>query len=253
MLVITEHKMNQIPYTHYRLKNELEHQSFMIVLYHGWGSSTHNMRFLASTLALWGYHVITPEILYHDSRNPLANHFKKDIQEECFWETIIKSVEEVKELTAYLKERYTEKLILFGSSMGGMITTGAFVKDHHIKGLITINSSGNWTACEHYFQSVGYRSSNLEEEIEYLDPINFTDRLQNRPVLLLNGTDDKVVPPESQRDFYETAVKHYFDKNLIIFNEYQGVQHTTTLQMIEEAIGWLNSNFCSSASSRLHV
>ncbi len=253
MLSVRREKAEEIPYVHYELKNRQDQKPVMIILYHGWGSSVHNIRFLASTLARWGYSVITPEILYHDSRNGLEHPFKKEIQERFFWETIIRSLEDIKVLTNHLYETYCEDLVLFGSSMGGMMTSGAFVRDSKIKGFINMNGAFDWIACEEYFQSVGFEPSTFLEEIRSLNPANSLERLNNRPLLMMNGSKDYVIPSDIQHHFYKTALPYYNDQNKINFSRYEGVQHTTTLTMVEEAVHWLEAHFSPIPKPPLNV
>lgn len=245
MLHITEHLEGHIPYVHFRLEKECTQTPPLLVLYHGWGSSTKNMQFLASTFALWGFHVVTPEIIYHDSRGCLPDHFKKETQEQYFWKTVLHSVDDALSLSRELGKSYNGNVILIGSSMGGMISSGAFVQDSLFKGMVNINGSANWSACEQYFQSVGYQATAYEREIEELNPQRSLSNLNERPVFLLNGSGDVILPAHIQRTFYDGARVSYLDKTRLQFIEYQGVGHTVTLTMIEETVNWLKKHFAT--------
>ncbi len=127
--------------------------------------------------------------------------------------------------------------------MGGLIASCAFVQNNCFDGLITINSSGYWTGCEDYFQKIGFKPSGWVEEIQKLDPIERVAAIQERPILLLHGSNDQIIPANTQQLFYEKAVVQYDDKEKIKFELFPNVNHTTTLPMVEQAVTWLEAAF----------
>ncbi|MGB2993061.1 MAG: phospholipase, partial [Paenisporosarcina sp.] len=50
-----------------------------IILYHGWGTDAESYSNFAEDIANKGFRVIVPEILYHDTRNIVDNHFNKEV------------------------------------------------------------------------------------------------------------------------------------------------------------------------------
>ncbi len=69
--------------------------------------------------------------------------------------------------------------------------------------------------------------------------MNHLDRLVNRPILLLHGDSDTLVPVESQRIFYNKLNSIYEDKEKLKLIEYPGLNHFVTTNMMEESINWL--------------
>lgn len=96
-----------------------------LFIYHGWGSNIDQYVSLAEILAQEGYTVIIPEIIYHDSRNPLDNPFETKIKQEFFWKVITNSIDEFDEFVSLLQIDKKD-IILFGNSMGGFIVTGIY-------------------------------------------------------------------------------------------------------------------------------
>jgi len=64
--------------------------------------------------------------------------------------------------------------------------------------------------------------------------------LVNRPILLLHGDRDSLVPVESQRNFYSEIKPMYKFKDKIEFIEYENLNHFVTTNMMEESIGWFH-------------
>ncbi|MGP4079814.1 alpha/beta hydrolase family protein [Pseudalkalibacillus sp. R45] len=153
-------------------------------------------------------------------------------------ETVIKSVTEVIQLSDRLTDIFHDNsydLVLLGSSMGGLIASGAFVQNDRLNGLIMLNGSGYWTGCEDYFQKIGFKPSGWVEEIQKFDPIKGVVAIQERPILL-HGPNDQIIPANTQQLFFEKAVEQYDDKEKIKIELFPNVNHTTTLAMVEQSV-----------------
>ncbi|MCR8857935.1 MULTISPECIES: alpha/beta hydrolase family protein [Bacillus] len=201
-----------------------------IVFYHGWGSSIYHQIFLGTILTNFGYTVIIPEIIYHDSRTALENHFSKPIMEQYFWKTILHTVKhDINDLfTSIYESEYClgHKIVVLGSSMGGFISSGA------------------WITSEEIFQKQGSNIANEIHMIRKMDPIQFIERIHNRPILLLHGASDAVVSPLGQQTFCEKVQSHHQDTTAnITFMLYQNINHSIRIPMIEKIVNWLDEQF----------
>ncbi|WP_026693128.1 alpha/beta hydrolase family protein [Peribacillus kribbensis] len=212
----------------------------MLLLYHGWGTRAEDQAFLGNLLAKWGYEVIILEILYHDSRQCLSRHFRKDVMEKYFWKTILESVQEGENLARQLKKEKERKLVLLGSSMGGFIASGAFAQSPLYDGLININGSSAFEVSERIFQNQGSQAYPDQEEIRKYDPIQFLHELKDRSILLLHGKDDTSINPAGQQAFFEAARRVTNQVQLELFSN---VNHTITLGMLEHTLAWLEEHF----------
>ncbi|PEM41358.1 alpha/beta hydrolase family protein [Bacillus pseudomycoides] len=225
-----------------------QNKKITIVFYHGWGSSIYHQIFLGTILTNFGYTVIIPEIIYHDSRTALENHFSKPIMEQYFWKTILHTVKhDINDLfTSIYESEYClgHKIVVLGSSMGGFISSGAFIKDSKIDALININGSGAWITSEEIFQKQGTNIANEIHMIRKMDPIQFIERIHNRPILLLHGASDAVVSPLGQQTFYKKVQSHHQDTTAnITFMLYQNINHSISIPMIEKIVNWLDEQF----------
>ena len=61
-----------------------------IILYHGWGTDADSYSSFAKDIAKKGFRVIVPEIIYHDTRNLLDNHFNKEKYRIIFGKRLLK-------------------------------------------------------------------------------------------------------------------------------------------------------------------
>ena len=232
---------NNINYLLFEPTHDNKHVT--IIIYHGWGSSIYNQTFFASILANFGYTVIIPEIIYHDSREPLSNYFSKTIMEQYFWKTIIQSVEDARMFIQNLSLS-DHKLIILGSSMGGFIASGVFVQEQQLDALININGSGAWLTSEEIFQKQGSNAYSDIDAIMQLDPINFLHNLNNRPTLLLHGQEDTIISPIGQQTFYEQALASgEVENSHLSLTLYPHINHSISLPMLETIINWMEEKF----------
>lgn len=213
-----------------------------IIIFHGWGSSIKNYDDFAESLALQGFQVVVPEIIFHDSRNKLENHFSKEITQEYFWQTIFSSIDEANCLFAEL-EIPKKDSILLGVSMGGFIANGIYANNPEIAGLININGSGSFLLSEIIFREIDSRPPLSSEEIEKLisyDPMTKTKAFS--PMLLMHGEEDTVVSIKGQENYY-ACLTGRTEANGIEFLKYEHINHTVSKEMTEDLIRWLKENF----------
>ena len=127
-----------------------------------------------------------------------------------------------------------------GNSMGGFTSAGIFVRDEDIKTLIVLNGCCGW---EDFNSNIEVTTSDkieaIREKVKDMDPMNNLNMLKDRPILLLHGDSDIVVPVGSQRIFYNKLKPLYGDKDKIKLIEYPRLNHFVTTNMMEESINWL--------------
>ncbi|KPL58548.1 phospholipase [Rossellomorea vietnamensis] len=225
------------PFKYYSIEPDKQSESNkVIIIYHGWGGSALGYRDLAEELAGEGFNVVVPEIIYHDTRQPLADHFESKTVQAYFWETIITTIDEYHD---FMKTVGIDKenVILVGSSMGGGIANGIFAREPMIGGLVNINGSGSFVLTEKLFRERDGRGDipdQLKKRLMDYDPVERKPGLS--PVLLMHGDSDAIMPIEGQMD-YDRYLKE--NRRHVDFRVYEGVNHQITLEMIGDLICWL--------------
>ena len=217
-----------------------------IVLYHGWSSNKESQRMRGFILASVGYRVVMPDAMHHGERDPFDSYgFERGYE---LWETVFKSIEEWETLISALDKKYgiaTDKIGVIGNSMGGITASGIYTQNDYIKALVVLNGSMAW---EHTNKTIRdlidvamtEESKYIEGKIAKIDPISNTDLILDRPILLLHGDSDEVVPVASQRRFFQYINPKYKDQDKIKFIEYPGLNHLVTTNMMEDSIVFFN-------------
>lgn len=239
---MSKNKLLSSTYTIYPSENPSTGKT--IIIFHGWGSSTKNFDNFAKSLSMKGFHVIVPELPFHDSRNKLENHFEKGVVQEYFWETIFKSIDEAPNFLQNLEISY-EEIILLGISMGGFIATGIHAKFPSFAGLININGSGSFLFSEKIFRENDNRPEISPKEVRKLiayDPVRATKG--NSSILLMHGEEDSVVSIKGQEDYIAYSVAESIPSD-ITFKKYKNINHSFSEDMKEDMMQWLEKKFPS--------
>lgn len=234
-------KMQEIPAVIFRPK-EVKGSIPTIVFYHGWSSSKELQRLRGFILASVGYQVVIPDAVYHGERNPLPQYDGVAAM-KFFWDVIFNNIEEFKIIKSEMVLDYNadpKRIAVMGNSMGGFTSAGIFVRDEDIKTLIVLNGCCGW---EDFNSNIEVTTSDkieaIREKVKDMDPMNNLNMLKDRPILLLHGDSDIVVPVGSQRIFYNKLKPLYGDKDKIKLIEYPRLNHFVTTNMMEESINWL--------------
>jgi uncharacterized protein len=210
-----------------------------VIIYHGWGGTAEGYKDVAEELAKEGYQVIIPEIIFHDTRQPLDNHFDKETTQQYFWKTIFESIDEFDDFVTALEIR-KEDIVVAGSSMGGFIANGIFAREPDVSGLANINGSGSFLLSEKLFREKDGRGEIPVEEVKKLkhyDPVTRVNPAS--PVLLIHGDADEIISIEGQKNYYRYLTEIEKRKN-VEFKIHKGVNHVFTAEMVGDLIEWLD-------------
>lgn len=227
----------QFKYTIFKSSNNATCKT--IFIYHGWGGSIEHYFSLGEKLVQEGYTVVIPEIIYHDSRNPLDNPFETKNKQEFFWKVITNSIDEFDEFVSLLQLNKKD-IILFGNSMGGFIVTGIYSQQSTLGGAASVNGSGSFLLSETTFRKMDNRRNfSIEEEkwLKKYDPVE-----QNNcesPLLIMHGDSDSIISIDGQNNYYHYLSTIKKRKN-INFKVYEGINHEFNLEMTNDFIDWLN-------------
>ncbi|WP_165995627.1 dienelactone hydrolase family protein [Bacillus sp. Cs-700] len=222
-------------FSYYLLKPLHTSSVLNIILYHGWGSNASKYLEYASSLTDCGYTVIIPELIYHDSRNPLLNPFSQQDMESYFWKVIFQSIDECHQLLN--RSNIVKKnTVVAGVSMGGFIASGVYATAE-LKGLANINGSGSFICSERFFRQASKRDplTNSEEaRFRMYDPINYVHG--DGSILLIHGEQDQIISIKCQEDYYTYLTNK---EKKVHMKRYKHVGHEFTTSMQTDFLKWL--------------
>lgn len=214
------------------------------VYYHGWNSSKDIQRFRLSVFAAWGIQVFAPDAIHHGERG--AKDFSSpDSIMQYFWETVIQNVQESTAFIGNLISQYQvdpDRIGVMGHSMGGFTAAGVFSANPRLKAMVSFNGSCAWLKMEELLRhnnSLEPMSESHRRHLAQYDLLSNKETLKQRPVLMLNGGNDSIVPLDSQRWFYQQVEHLYQDKpQHLQLQEFPGVGHFIEVSMLEQAVAW---------------
>lgn len=236
--------MDGIPALLFRPKGK-EGLLHTIIFYHGWGSKKDSQRLRAFILCSFGYQVIIPDAIHHGERS-IIDYRNPNNARDYFWPVIFNNIRESDIIIKEAIEKYSadpKAIAVMGNSMGGFTSAGIFTHNSDVKTMVVFNGSCNWNHSNAIFkENFAFEYSDAYEELEHkinsLDPMNNLQLLLDRPILLLHGIADSVVPIVSQKIFYEKIRLLYKERNNINFIEYPNLNHFVTTSMMEETAKW---------------
>jgi dienelactone hydrolase len=191
----------------------------VVVLLHGYGGDKDDLMEAAEPLAQRGYAAVAIDAQYHGERKVEGkNMYSADTEMtiRAFAQTVI----DVRRLIDHLETRDdvdASRIGLVGGSMGALLGTLASGVDSRIDAVVLIVGGGNMSLLiseSQLSRVIEIRSElansgrSIESEaraLECIDPINFIDRISPRPVLMINGKNDDVVPVSSNRALHSRA------------------------------------------------
>ncbi|HEX8833495.1 MAG TPA: acetylxylan esterase [Abditibacteriaceae bacterium] len=185
-----------------------------VVLLHGKDGKIEDMLSIGQLLASRGYASVIPELVGHGARrekdNPLFVGKAQRLRDG-----LIETVQDVRRAVDFLQtkpEVDQQRMGLIGLSLGAMLGTITTAVDERIQTAILVVGGGGWKTIlaasqESFAQSS--RAQGVQEAdfalLEDVDPVNFAGHISPRPVLLLNGRKDDIIPPSSAEVLFNAA------------------------------------------------
>lgn len=240
-------QIENIPSTIISPKNHPEKMP-VIFFYHGWSSSRDKHINMGTLLACNGYLVVIPDSIHHGERGTI-NYQSLESGLTNFWPTVVNSLKEFPILMDYIKINYNineDSIGVAGHSMGGMITSGILAHNPVVSAAVILNGSGAWADAtldlmgSHYEEQKEIIDKGLEE-LKPLIPINNIEKFKNKPILILHGEKDMIVPKHSSEIFFNALKDAYDDKEKVEIVTYDRLNHFITEAMITEMLNWFNN------------
>jgi dienelactone hydrolase len=142
----------------------------------------------------------------------------------------------------------TERAGMTGVSLGGHATLLAMSLDERLRGgaaligagdfrrLMELRAQANQCPAEDFEK---HFPPALDAAVRKFDPISHPERFADRPLLIVNGETDTLVPAECSRRL-ESALRPFYRRpELLKLSIYPNVGHTVTPAMWQESLDWL--------------
>jgi pimeloyl-ACP methyl ester carboxylesterase len=226
-------------YGEYLRANTL-HKAPLVILIHGWGDhSAFPLHFLARKLARRGIHCFILYLPFHSRRLPTEMK-KRNFNftpEEWFngYRIAVTDVRQILDWVETREEIDKDKVGVIGLSLGAFVGSIAMGIDDRINAGVFIVSGGNSAKIQQYSRFAKFRKQYRFEQKDYddyqtsyskylqdisvkgwenvsadrqyflIDPLTYTHRLKNRPVLMINALWDEFIPKECTLDFQKAC------------------------------------------------
>jgi len=254
MIIIEKVLVEEIPLLHIVKKEHYDQTLPYIQFIHGFTSAKeHNLHF-AYNLAEKGFRVVLPDCLYHGERD--EGYRKMDLNVK-FWDIVVRTIDEIEIIKDYFEDKQMldpERIGLVGTSMGGITTLGALRKYSWIHAAVSLMGMPYYKKFAQYtideVKRSGYTLPLTEKEIadllyklEQLDLSKEPEKLKHRPLMFWYSKQDKVVPYEYSRQFYEEIKKMYkndSEKLSYISDEKSG--HKVSREAMLKTVDWFEKH-----------
>ncbi len=216
---------------------------YVVLFLHGLGGSKKDARIAGALLAPKGIAVLGLDAALHgDRKHPGAKLISEDsaVMVQGFIQTVI----DYRRAIDYLQTRddvQAEKVGLIGASMGAIMGSMLAAVDSRVAAALLIVGGGDWVtmvrnsdhpAAEQVRQRLG--DEEMKRRLGIVDPVNYVGHISPRPVWMLNGRDDRVIPAACAEALHRAAKE---PKNVIW---YDGGHIPPPAVVIRVLTQWLN-------------
>ncbi|WP_290034126.1 alpha/beta fold hydrolase [Ligilactobacillus cholophilus] len=246
-MISISHKMYEnLPFLEIVEESKIDDPLPLIIFYHGWLGRKENVLTQGYEIAKRGFRVVLPEALFHGER---ADGPTKDHQLQ-FWQIIEKSIEEFPKFVKLYAQQdliLDNKVAVSGLSMGGITTCAIFTVYPWIKCAVCLEGTPNPVAFAKLLIDNLPGIENIPEDFihEQLAGLNEIDlslnpeKIAGRPLHFWHGTDDKMVPYDLTKKFYDEVSGKPYAKNVTMTTT-EGAGHKvsfdTTVEMADKFV-----------------
>lgn len=219
----------------------------VILLLHGMGGRKEDLRPVAVMASAAGYATVAIDAPLHGERS-VEGKAMIDPDARLTRQHWIEGVIDWRRTIDYLQARNdidAKRLVVLGTSMGGMMATLLAGSDERVSAAVILIAGGDWLTLlkESSHKSVAIFRNKPEEEVarlveEYMadiDPTIWIAKISPRPVLLINGTKDDIIPRASAEALINAAKEPkevYWD----------AVGHTISPMRLATILDWIKTH-----------
>ena len=214
-----------------------------VLFLHGYGGDKSHARLMAALLAPQGMAVFAIDAVMHGERAEQGRDF---FSAELFRDRrpIVRTIVDNRRAIDYLQTREdldADQLGLVGVSMGGIFGSILEAVDERIDAPALIVAGGRWDLLlKHSALANAQRLRNVEipgemvqQAMQAVEPVNFVGHISPRPVLMVNGEQDIIIPRVSAEALHSAAN----DPKQVIW--YPGGHINVPPDVIGQVVQWL--------------
>lgn len=185
-----------------------------VVLVHGKDGNIRDMVPVGLLLAARGYASIIPEVVGHGERNKGVALFNPD--PTTMRDGFIESVGDIRRSIDVLSTRPevdSTRVGYLGVSMGAILGTLVTATDERLRTAVLIVGGGDWQTISKQSnekfardrRQIGLLKPEEVAILDDIDPKNFAAHISPRPLLMISGTRDSIIPPASAKILFNAA------------------------------------------------
>ncbi len=211
-----------------------------VLFLHGLGGSKEQARLVATLLAPQGMAVVAIDAVLHGERaqGELLEAAPTFLGPRG---PMVRTVIDNRRAIDYISSRDdvdARRLVLVGASMGAILGSIVAAVDERVDAAALIVGGGDWPALlatsQHPLaQRLREAGDEEDERLAYVDPVNFVGHISPRPVLMVNGTADAIIPKVCAEALHEAAG----EPREIIW--YEGGHVGMPPQVLQTIVGWV--------------
>lgn len=190
-----------------------------VIIMHGYGGDKNGLQMLAPAFAMRGISTLAIDAEYHgDRKQPGSDILSPYIyrNRDAFIQTVI----DLRRAIDFLQSQQQidgKRIGYIGLSMGGILGGILAGVDERVQAPILVVAGGDWGylfSNSQHPTAVQLREKNPElfkdprkinEIVGPIDPVNWVARISPRPLLMINGKDDQIVPKECTERLFAAA------------------------------------------------
>jgi len=241
-------------------KNRSEGQKLpCVILMHGLGGDKSMLKMLWPMLTNAGYALFAIDAQYHGERKPKDALPFFGVYPYYSRDALIQTVIDLRRAVDYLETRAEidpKRIGYIGASMGGILGAMFAGVDERVQAPVLLVAGGNWKIMmdksilsifrENRENRPAKEIERALKAMEIVDPIHWVGRISPRPVLMINGDADDVVPVEANKALHEAARE---PKKVIWYKGGHVPPPTEMPNVLNAIMNWLNEHLKAQAAS----
>ena len=213
------------------------------IIQHGYGADKGDLLPLGEYLAERGFVVLLPDAWGHGERLPLHSpSYLTTLSIEFLVQTVTQTVEDVNACLEYLTARpdvRADAITLAGFSMGAGVALMAGLRDPRVAAIVSIAGAARQDLPSLRLPGLPPPGEEVRRWAAAQDLAHDLVGFAPRPLLLIHGRQDDMVPPESSQRIYNAALPLYQDHPERLALRWYDVSHQITVPMIVDAVDWI--------------